>query len=332
MLQLYGHESQRRHLIGDASAIGEARRDAQRLASRLNLDATVAGRIGVVVTELATNVFRHGGGGELMLQALPGESGAVFEVLAVDRGPGMDSIEQCLKDGYSSGGRTPGTGLGAVKRLSAEFDIHSQTGRGTVVMARIGGATRRLGAVCTPKQGESECGDAWRLAFDGEHTSALIVIDGLGHGPSAASAAQKAADCFVAQPFDTPARQLERAHEALAGSRGAAVACAVWNRAAALAYAGIGNIAGRVFAPQTTQGLVSHNGTLGFQFRRVQQFEYTFGSGALLVMHSDGLSARWDLDEHPGLRQRHPAVIAATLHRDHARGRDDSTVVVSAHE
>jgi hypothetical protein len=77
---------------------------------------------------------------------------------------------------------------------------------------------------------------------------------------------------------------------------------------------------------------VSHNGTLGFQFRRLQQFEYAFGTGALLVMHSDGLSARWNLDDHPGLRQRHPAVIAATLHRDHSRGRDDSTVVVSVHE
>ena len=48
----------------------------------------------------------------------------------------------------------------------------------------------------------------------------------------------------------------------------------------------------------------------------------------MLIMHSDGLSGRWDLDDHPGLRQRHPAVIAAVLYREHGRVRDDATVVV----
>jgi hypothetical protein len=47
-------------------------------------------------------------------------------------------------------------------------------------------------------------------------------------------------------------------------------------------------------------------------------------------MHSDGISARWDLKSRPGLLQRHPAIIAAMLYRDHARARDDSTVVVVA--
>jgi hypothetical protein len=45
-------------------------------------------------------------------------------------------------------------------------------------------------------------------------------------------------------------------------------------------------------------------------------------------MHSDGLSARWDLRKNALLRSRHPAVIAGVLYRDHARPRDDATVVV----
>jgi hypothetical protein len=199
-------------------------------------------------------------------------------------------------------------------------------------MARIGGTARRFGAVCLPKDGESECGDAWRLACDAGERAALILIDGLGHGAHAANAARKAADSFTSQPFDTPGRQLERAHQALAATRGAAVACAAWSRTAELKYAGVGNIAGRVVAAHAARGLVSHNGTLGFQIWRVQQFDYPFVNGALLIMHSDGLSARWDLDSHPGLRERHPAVVAATLYRDHARARDDSTVVVAVHD
>jgi hypothetical protein len=45
-------------------------------------------------------------------------------------------------------------------------------------------------------------------------------------------------------------------------------------------------------------------------------------------MHSDGLSARWDLKNRPDLLARHPAIIAAALYRDHGRERDDATVVV----
>jgi anti-sigma regulatory factor (Ser/Thr protein kinase) len=330
MLRVYGSEGQRRHQIGDPSAIGEARRDAQRLAAHYTLDETTSGRIGVVVTELATNILRHGGGGELLLQTLPTANGTTVEVLAVDRDPGMRDVEQCLQDGYSSGGGTLGTGLGAVRRMAAEFDLYSVSARGTVVMARVGEPAPRFGAVSTAKGGETVCGDAWRMASGEYSQTALVVIDGLGHGPSAAEAAQKAADSFTAKPFETPARQIERAHQALAGTRGAAVACAAWDAARALSYAGIGNIAGRLCGTGGNQGLVSHNGTLGFQMRRVQQFNYPLSENTLLIMHTDGISARWDLDDHEGLRFRHPAVIAATLHRDHSRGRDDSTILVTA--
>jgi hypothetical protein len=45
-------------------------------------------------------------------------------------------------------------------------------------------------------------------------------------------------------------------------------------------------------------------------------------------MHSDGLTSHWSLDAYPGLRLRHPALVAAVLYRDYQRGRDDVTVVV----
>ena len=328
MPQLYGGRAQRHHRISDRSAIGAARRDSQRLASGARLDETAQGRVGVVVTELATNLLRHGGGGEILMQEIPGPAGSSLEVIAIDRGPGMSDVRKCLRDGYSSGAG-PGIGLGAVKRMSTEFDIASVPARGTVVMARVGGHPGRpFGAVCVPREGETECGDTWQLASDEQQQSALIVIDGLGHGPSAAEAARAAAAAFACNPFGQPRAQLERVHQALAGTRGAAVACAAWSAARAVSYAGIGNIAGRLAGSNGSRGLVSHNGTLGFQLQRVQQFEYPAGNGALLIMHSDGLSARWDLDEHTDLRHHHPAVIAATLYRDHARGRDDATVVV----
>lgn len=52
-------------------------------------------------------------------------------------------------------------------------------------------------------------------------------------------------------------------------------------------------------------------------------------AGWLRALHSDGMSARWSISSYPGLFVRHAAVIAGVLYRDHARARDDVTVVVA---
>src|SRR5690348_3620051 len=111
MPQLYGTLMQRRDAIRESSAVGAARRGGQRQAAELSMDEASSGRVAIVATELATNVLRHGGGGELLVQAIPGSTGMALEIIAIDRGPGMSNLQECLRDGYSSGA-TLGTGLG----------------------------------------------------------------------------------------------------------------------------------------------------------------------------------------------------------------------------
>jgi hypothetical protein len=121
-------------------------------------------------------------------------------------------------------------------------------------------------------------------------------------------------------------------HRILSGSRGAAVACAELRpQDLKIDYAGVGNISGAVVAAERSRGMVSHNGTLGVKLLRNQQFEYEWPKGSLVVMHSDGLSARWNLAVYPGLHlHHHPGVIAGVLYRDFVRRRDDATVVVAS--
>ena len=71
------------------------------------------------------------------------------------------------------------------------------------------------------------------------------------------------------------------------------------------------------------------NGTLGHTIGRIQQFAYPWDKDSSLIMHSDGLATRWDLNKYPGLAHRHPTLIAAALYRDFARDRDDVTVFVA---
>jgi anti-sigma regulatory factor (Ser/Thr protein kinase) len=326
--------------VEDPSQIGDCRRAAQSLASRHDFDDTLIGRVGIVATELAANVIKHAGHGEMLMQAVHSAENVFIELLALDRGPGMQ-VERCMQDGYSTTG-SAGTGLGAVSRLSSVFDAYSAQGRGTVAVSRIE-KRRRIGAEGSPAglnkldfgvvnialAGETECGDTWRIAGNRE-TLVMLVVDGLGHGPLAAAAAQTAAMTFARRPFDVPSESMQHLHQALVGGRGAAAACAMLNlESTTVAYAGVGNISGSLLSGEKSRGLVSHNGILGVRFLRKQQFEYAFGHGDRLVMHSDGMSARWSLAAYPGLSVRHPAVVAGVLYRDHARSRDDVTVLVS---
>jgi anti-sigma regulatory factor (Ser/Thr protein kinase) len=324
--------------VEDASQVGDSRRAAQKLAQAYDFDETLVGRVGIVATELTNNLVKHAGRGELLLQAIDDGQSVTVEMLAIDRGPGM-SVERCMRDGYSTGG-TAGTGLGAISRLSTLFDVYSADGQGTVAVSRVAkqaaqGSARpgamaapEFGAISVALLGETECGDIWRIASR-EGLTAILVADGLGHGPLAATAAAAAAAAFDKQPFDSPAESMQHLHKALSGGRGAAAACAVIDSGSStLAYAGVGNISGAVVSPERCRGMVSHNGILGAQLLRKQQFEYPCTPKDRVVMHSDGMSARWSLNSYPGLFSRHAAVIAGVLYRDHARPRDDVTVVV----
>ena len=331
--------SQSRMRVEDPSQVGDCRRAAQRLAELYDFDDTLTGRVGIVATELANNLVKHAGGGELLIQALDDGAVVSIEVVALDRGPGMH-VDTCMRDGYSTGG-TAGTGLGAVLRMSSMFDVYSIIDQGTAVVSRVSqpvlpkasdsappGKTPEFGAICLALAGEVECGDTWRVAQRGEDT-VILVVDGLGHGPLAASAARAAAAAFVERPFDPPSECMQRLHNSLIGSRGAAAACAVLDpEKSKVIYSGVGNISGVSVNGDRSKGMVSHNGILGVQLPRKQQFEYDYNPGSRVVMHSDGMSARWSIGDYPGLFTHHAAVIAAVLYRDHARTRDDVTVVV----
>jgi anti-sigma regulatory factor (Ser/Thr protein kinase) len=301
------------------------------MAREEGLEETPVSHCALIATEVCTNLSKHAQAGEVFLSRLSGRNGAGLEILAIDRGPGMSDVSQCLADGYSSKS-TPGTGLGAMARMAQEFDIYSERGKGTVLMARVGetghqGAT--VGAVVKPISGEEVAGDDW-CYVEGESGMALLLADGLGHGLMAARASAEAVSAFRRASEIAPIPALMRVHGSLRGTRGAAVAVVYLERnAAAVRYAGIGNIAGVISKPGKPILMVSHNGTAGFHAPRLQEFSYPLSSESLIIMHSDGLTTNWNLDDYAGLRRRHPSIIAGVLYRDASRNRDDVCVVAA---
>ncbi|WP_160107168.1 ATP-binding protein [Pseudomonas izuensis] len=321
-------------VVEDISQVGHARRTAQQLAEKCGFDSNDAGRVALVATELASNILKHANRGELHLRALPRATGIGIEILAIDRAQGFD-LQACLTDGFSTGG-TQGIGLGAVSRQAEVFDVYADS-RGAVLLTRLyprqdKAPDRRIGISQHSLHNDPACGDVWHLAFDGPRISAL-VIDGLGHGEDAERAARAGEKAFAQLPFASPLVALEDIHLAMTATRGGALAIAQFDGGSdTLTFVGIGNIGACLVAADKSRGLASHPGIVGGQYRRAQPFDYAQVNGQLLIMYSDGLQSRWNLQDYPGLVHRHPAVIAAILHRDFCRGRDDVTVLVIALE
>jgi hypothetical protein len=177
--------------------------------------------------------------------------------------------------------------------------------------------------------GETLCGDAWEMHRTPGRT-VYIMADGLGHGPIAAEASQEALRAFRASAKHSPERILSEVHGALAKTRGAAVSVAeILHEQHILNYAGAGNIVAAIGLRGKTRSLVSMNGTVGHSIGRIQQFPYPWEKDSMLIMHSDGLGTRWNLENYPGLPSRHPALLAGVLFRDFSRKRDDATIIVS---
>jgi anti-sigma regulatory factor (Ser/Thr protein kinase) len=329
--------------VSDASHVGEVRRRINQITGDARLPPSESGNAAIVATELATNLSRYATGGEMILGsvAADADSPGWVEMLSIDRGPGMADLARCLEDGYSTGGGR-GEGLGAVRRLSTEWDFYSLISSGaepggSVVFSRVGGPAVRpsfapfaWGGVSRPAPHEFRCGDGWRVAErKGEFT--LMMVDGLGHGVEAAAATDEACDVFDTDPFAPLPTILQNAGVRLQRTRGGAMAAVrVDGPNRVVKFVGVGNIAAHLRArgEEAGRGLVSHNGIVGGDVRKIQEFSYDCPEDGLLVVHSDGLQSRWNLKPYAGLIARHPAVIASILYRDFTRGRDDVTVAV----
>lgn len=314
-----------RFRVEDRSQVAQVRRAAEASAGALGFDDVRAGEAAIVATELSTNLLRHAGSGEVMLRSSPATG--ELDVIAWDRGPGIRDVARSMRDGFSTAGGS-GTGLGAVSRLAASFDLQTTVGRGTAMVARLGGdGVPPVDGFALAMEGEALSGDDWGFVRQGSVVT-ILLADGLGHGDDAARASATAVHELRAGL--APEVLLQRMHAALRSTRGAAGAVARLDLATgALRFAGIGNIVATAVHGTTMKSLASMNGTLGSRVERINAYDYVLEPGALLVLHSDGCRGGWDLAAYPGALRRDPLIVASLILRDFERGRDDASVVVA---
>lgn len=340
----------RRHLVQVEEDVGALRRAVRTQAA--GLPGLPEGVAELIATELASNILRHTPGGYVLVR----RTSSGIELVAVDHGPGLPvAVRQRLAAPAESeapawpvsdhGGL--GVGLATVRRRATLLDWYS-TRDGTVILVCLENVARgarsgawRWGGVNVPLGGHGASGDAWAVAVGSR--LAAVLVDGLGHGQDAAIAAHAAITEFQRQygtddtagldPETSLTTYAARAHRAMRGTRGGVLGACVLDPATDRAvFAGIGNIAARIWNPRRSQHLVSHPGTLGTELAppRARPATYPWPPGSILLLASDGVSTRWNLDSGADLLGHHPTTIAAVIHRDHTRATDDAAILVVA--
>jgi anti-sigma regulatory factor (Ser/Thr protein kinase) len=314
--------------------VAACRAGAAALASRLRFPAARADELALAVTEAASNLHKHARQGSLLIRI--GRDGGTpwLELITIDTGPGFRDMSLAMRDGHSTSG-TLGIGLGAIRRLADFCDLYSVPGHGTVLAARfwperqpvtVQPVTVECAGLIRPITGETECGDNFgALRSDGTVTG--VLCDGLGHGPLAASAAAVAVAAVLEDPVSEPAALVERAHRRMGHTRGGAIGV-VQLAGGTARFSGLGNITATLLVDGTRRNMLSVPGIAGHQARTIRQYEYDLTPGTSVILHSDGISSRWEAAALPGLAARDPLVIAAAVLAEAGSHRDDAGVLV----
>ncbi|GAB3784316.1 serine/threonine protein kinase [Spirosoma horti] len=328
----------RSFIVPDRSYGAAIKRDIRLMASRLRFNEKKMGELDIILAELLSNLVKYATDGELLVKVIPNSHNASLELISVDSGPGMIDANRMLIDGVSTGGSL-GQGLGAIKRLSSEFQLYSQPKRGTVVLVRIYENAHQPAAlasraevrcICVPKEGETVCGDA---CYSKQTGSSLTVFlgDGLGHGLLAQRAVEQAIRALRQGLDASPSTLVSAIHEASVGTRGLVGTCAVFDfTSRKWKFCGVGNITTRLSGSLGVKGYMPQNGILGHNIPgRLLVQEMPYERNQLLVMASDGLHTRWNPARYPGIGNYDPSILAAIIYKECARHTDDMSVVVS---
>ncbi len=319
-----------------SAEIALARRTAKQLAETLGFYPLGCEEIALAISELASNLVKHAGGGKLVLSLLDNATRRGLQIESIDTGKGIPNVSEAMADGYSTTGSL-GNGLGAVNRLMDEFDISSRLGVGTRIVCCkwvredktiLSPCPFDIGVASRPKPGFDQNGDDFLVKHWAGNTL-VAVIDGLGHGELAHAAAVTARN-FLESHYDQSLKVLFRGTEyACRGTRGCVMALARldWEREF-LTFASIGNIEARAFGCSSPINFIPRRGIVGVNAPDPLINENAWGNDCILVLHSDGVSSRWNWRDYPELAEKPAALIAQTLLRSLANPSDDATILI----
>jgi len=186
------------------------------------------------------------------------------------------------------------------------------------------------GVAGRPVPGDSASGDVY-LVEQRPSGVLVAVVDGVGHGPAAAEAAERAVDVLRAHPEEPLAGLVQRCDRALEGARGAVMSLAEFHGNGELSWLGVGNVEGVLLRIEAgtlakPECLLLRGGVVGDRLPPFEASLLHVSPGDVLILASDGIGPSFlaDLHVHRPVQSAADRILAR-----HARITDDGLVLVA---
>jgi phosphoserine phosphatase RsbX len=203
--------------------------------------------------------------------------------------------------------------------------VHENGRLGPIEWARAG----------RPLPSEDTSGDQG-IAIDLDGKAALFgVVDGLGHGPDAATAALRAVDALKHSPGERLEVLVQLCHRMLVGTRGVAMTLVRVDFATnTLTWTGVGNVTADLVSKSVTGTQVRSNarlipGIVGYRIPEIRPAQVvSIRTGDLIVISTDGIAE--DYVDHIDFAASATVIAEQILSKD-AKETDDAMVLAARH-
>lgn len=322
--------------IYDEASVSSARQRVRDAAEHSHLSRELAETVALISSELTHNHLRHAKHGYFAVRPIDREGVKGLEVVAADLGPAIEQPATALRGLNTKATGSIGAGLAAVCRLADEVDWDNRISEGACIVARkfeeFRGAPPRFcetAIMSRPFPGETLSGDD-AIVLQSEAGFIAAVADGLGHGPEAREASNRAMEVVARNSRTDLSRLAVIINSELNGTRGCAISLIRFDRSGStLEFLSAGDVYAHLYHLREAHFFTPTPMVLGTNQLRPQKIRVETAAVAphsVLVIFTDGLKSKTTLKGDLETLREPAIAIAQHLLETHSRPDDDALV------
>ena len=316
--------------IYDEASVSSIRARVRETGQQSNITGEVIATAALIASELAHNHLSHARQGYIAVRAIERQGVKGLELVAADLGPGIETPSAAIR-GEAKHSGSLGAGLAAVCGLADEVRFDNRIGEGLCVVARkfeaAAAGSCDFAIMSKPYPGEPISGDD-AVVIQSEGGFVAAVADGLGHGPEAREASNRAVEVLRKNTHAGLDQIALSINNELNGTRGCAIGLMRFQRQdAALEYVSAGDVQAQLYHWRDTHFFTPMPFMLGMGQLKPQKIrveKVAVQSRSVLLMFTDGLKSRTNLKGELEMLRQPPIVIAEHLLRTQSRPDDDA--------
>jgi anti-sigma regulatory factor (Ser/Thr protein kinase) len=322
--------------IYDEASVSSARQLVREVGQRLNLNNEVIERVALIASELTHNQLAHARQGYFAVKPVERQGVGGLEITAADMGPGIGKPAQAIASNIPTN-NSLGAGLGAVLRAADEVEFDNRLSEGVRITARkfenpAAHLWCEVAIMGKPYPGEIISGDD-AAYFQSESQFLAAVCDGLGHGPEARKASNRAIEVLADNQEADLDQIVTVLNRELAGTRGCAMNLVRLDKMdRTIECASFGDVHSHLYTLRDAHFFPSTPFILGdgdLAQRRIRVETEPAEPRSVLVMFTDGLKSRTTLKGQLDILRQPVIAIAQHLLENDSRPDDDVLILVA---